>query len=186
MIIVKIGGSLYNSPYLKEWLNQLTCLDGQQIVIVPGGGPFADQVRKASEKWNIDDISAHHMAVLAMQQYAFLLSSINSNLELLYSYKDITNQKLMVWLPYRDVSNECDYPKNWQTTSDSLAVWLTCQLSAQNMSIVKSAEVESKIYNKNIHSHLIDEYFSHATINFTGEIKFYHSSQAKQFICDNS
>ena len=185
MIIVKIGGSLYNSPYLTEWLDQLTHLDNQQIVIVPGGGPFADQVRHATKQWDIDDTSSHNMAVLAMQQYGYLLSSINNKIVLLYSYTEIKKQKLMVWMPYRDVTSECDYPENWQTTSDSLAAWLACQLSAQNLAIVKSADVKAKKYQQIIHSDMVDEHFSSATGKFTGEIKFYHSSQAKQFISDN-
>ena len=48
MWVVKIGGSLSHDPALREWLTQLWEVGGGRVVIVPGGGDFADTVRQYS------------------------------------------------------------------------------------------------------------------------------------------
>ena len=188
MVIVKIGGSLFDSPNLKDWLGKLAAIEDKRVVLVPGGGPFADQVRAAAERWDISEIAAHHMAVMAMQQYAYLLSSLNSNIEMLHSYKEIlnvgSNSCLMVWMPYYDVVNLCDYPKNWSTTSDSLALWLASKLSAHHLNIVKCADIQNKKTQQIINSEIVDGYFLHAAKYYGGEIRFYHSSQSDKCISD--
>ena len=46
----------------------------QRIVVVPGGGPFADQVRRFDSTHALSPTAAHWMAVLGMDQYAFALA----------------------------------------------------------------------------------------------------------------
>jgi aspartokinase-like uncharacterized kinase len=71
MIIVKLGGSLSRADTLIKCLNSVEQnYQGREVVIVPGGGAFADQVRLAQHHWQIDDKTAHNMAILAMQQMA--------------------------------------------------------------------------------------------------------------------
>ena len=45
MWVVKIGGSLSHDPMLRKWLVELCEVGGGRVVIVPGGGDFADKVR---------------------------------------------------------------------------------------------------------------------------------------------
>ena len=184
MLIVKIGGSLYQSPHLKEWCDQLADIHQQPIIIVPGGGPFADQVRDADQQWNLSDMVAHDMAVMGMQQFGLLISDINNNIKPLNTIHKITAESPVVWLPYQDVQRECDYPKNWQTTSDSLALWLSCQLSADHLCLVKSANIEDKSINQLIDTDLVDKYFTLAAKRYSGSIHFFHASQATHFVKD--
>ncbi|MCG8046554.1 MAG: hypothetical protein N0C89_17320 [Candidatus Thiodiazotropha endolucinida] len=74
MWVVKLGGSLFNSADLRDWLAVLA--KAGSLVIVPGGGPFADQVRLAQRLWQIDDSSAHLMALLAMEQFGRMLCGL--------------------------------------------------------------------------------------------------------------
>ncbi len=182
MIVVKIGGSLCTSPpYLKNWLDQLALIKSEDVVIVPGGGPFADQVRTASAEWKISDEISHQMAVLAMQEFSLLMMGINKTLVPLHSYKDVSiNSGVKVWMPYSDVCDECNYPQNWQTTSDSLAVWLAVKLSADELYIVKSAEINNKSTDELVNSDWVDDYFAKAIMQFNGKVKFFHSSQSSQ------
>ena len=77
MLIIKLGGSLYDTKELVLWLNLLTSEQIQQaIVIVPGGGPFADQVRLGQQTHQLGNSSAHHMALLAMAQFGILISDL--------------------------------------------------------------------------------------------------------------
>ena len=52
------------------------------MVIVPGGGAFADQVRLAQQHWQFDDKTAHSMAILAMQQMALLFKGLKGDFPL--------------------------------------------------------------------------------------------------------
>ena len=78
--VVKIGGSLAGSPALSAWLGVLSHCRNPGIVIVPGGGPFADEVRKAQWVSGFDDGLAHRMALLAMEQYGLMLSGLSQDL----------------------------------------------------------------------------------------------------------
>ena len=50
------------------------------MVIVPGGGPFADTVRQLDARWGLTDHAAHRMAVRAMEQYGDLLTALREDL----------------------------------------------------------------------------------------------------------
>ena len=181
MIVIKIGGSLYSSDHLKEWCDQLANIQ-QPIIIVPGGGPFTDQVREADNKWKLSDSTAHYMAVMGMQQFGCLLININNKLLPLESVNNYFTDESHVWMPYQDILKECIYPKNWQTTSDSLAVWLACKLSASHLCLVKSAQIDSYSIDQIVSSELVDNYFSVAAKSYAGKIHFYHASQSNDFI----
>ena len=66
MWVVKIGGSVCADTLLPQWLDLLVKLGGGRVVVVCGGGSFADEVRRVQAHWAFDDLAAHNMAVLAM------------------------------------------------------------------------------------------------------------------------
>ena len=45
-----------------------------RIVVVPGGGPFADAVRDFDRSLGLSPHTAHWMALLAMDQYGHVLA----------------------------------------------------------------------------------------------------------------
>ncbi len=141
--VIKIGGSLYASRRLQEWLDTLQALGSHQLVIVPGGGPFADRVRDADKQFGLEPALAHHMAVLAMQQFAYLMVSLCPGLQLASSREEIhacwEEGETAIWEPYPLVSRQCELPKTWEVTSDSLAAWLAGHLSVTQLLFVKSA-----------------------------------------------
>src|SRR5260370_34880614 len=77
--VVKLGGSHAFSEHLASWVAAIAGCAGD-VVVVPGGGPFADAVREAQPKIGFDDDAAHHMALLAMEQYACALAALNGTL----------------------------------------------------------------------------------------------------------
>ena len=141
---IKIGGSLYDSPNLVEWLNVIDQHSSAQIVIIPGGGPFAEQVRRADEKYRLLPLHSHNMAVMGMQQYGALLASLCSTMVLANSVNEVHaawgDSKVAIWEPYKMISEECELEKSWDVTSDSLAVWLANKLSLKNLLLVKSSD----------------------------------------------
>lgn len=163
MWIIKLGGSLLSSGSLKEWLSIITELGAGKLVIVPGGGFFADHVRDAQKKLKFDDKIAHQMALLAMEQYALLLKSHASVLDFSDSIegieKAVNQNQIPVWLPFR-MSTQCqDLSSNWKLTSDSLALWLASQLNAEHTLLVKSLSASGMNSRQLSELGMVDENF---------------------------
>lgn len=143
--VVKIGGSLAYDGRLTDWLDQILKHTHQPIVIVPGGGPFADEVRQLQSKWQFSDLAAHQMAILTMHQFGHLLASLRPKMIIapsVQSIRDKINQGIskLIWLPEIEELNQAQIPATWEITSDSLAAWLSQQLDADHLFLIKSVE----------------------------------------------
>ena len=147
MWVVKIGGSLLGSPELERWLEIFVKFSDGKIIIVPGGGIFADAVRQAQKISKISDAAAHRLAVLAMDQYGYLLHSLNPKLATASSECEIDERtwqhRAIVWLPSQMVLADDSIPQNWDVTSDSLAAWLAEKLQAKHLILLKSDKQNS-------------------------------------------
>ncbi|MBT2792429.1 aspartate kinase [Paraburkholderia strydomiana] len=145
MWVVKIGGSLSHEPALRQWLIELCEVGGGRIVIVPGGGDFADKVRQYQSEWSFDDLAAHNMCLLAMTQYALLMQGVLPELVLASSEAKIRRAlrdgHVAVWVPTALMRDTPDAMSNWDTTSDSLAAWLSTMLNAERLIVVKSCPI---------------------------------------------
>ena len=135
--VVKLGGSLAASIHLTSWLEALSQTN---VIIVPGGGSFADAVRKAQQCWHFDDRTAHDMAILAMEQYGRMLVGLCPKLLATLNLEDLSQPMggAKVWLPRPEVLDEAGVPATWDITSDSLAAWLAGKMSAKHLLLVKS------------------------------------------------
>lgn len=144
--VVKLGGSLLDFAGLPA-LIRILASSQHSLVIVPGGGTFADTVRNTQKRWGFSDEIAHHMALLAMEQNALLLSALDSRLEpcpnLQLMKQTLAAGKVPVWLPSQMVLTAKDIKPDWTVTSDSLSVWLTEELSAKGLLLVKSCSLTS-------------------------------------------
>ncbi len=146
--VVKLGGSLLDAPdALRRWLRPIAEAGGK-VVVVPGGGPFADAVRMAQQRTGIDDRTAHRMALLAMEQYGHLLASLAPSLAMadtLGSLREALRcRRVPVWMPARMVVDADGIDESWQVTSDSLAAWLAHELGASTLWLVKSCSVAAQ------------------------------------------
>src|SRR3990172_2476010 len=78
-VVIKIGGSLARTRALGALLDSIAGWRGRaRILVVPGGGPFADLVRAEHHRLGLSESAAHRMAILAMDQYGLLLSDLAS------------------------------------------------------------------------------------------------------------
>lgn len=142
LAIIKIGGSLCGDPRLKLWLNAL-CSTSTPIIVVPGGGPFADVVRDTQKRMGFSDAAAHELALLAMAQYGRALCDLDARLTVCELDDDFEEAWLRratpVWSPFSLASRREDIAQSWDMTSDSLAAWLAGELGARRVVLVKSA-----------------------------------------------
>ena len=147
MWIIKIGGSLLGSLELLRWLEVLVKFSKGHVIIVPGGGLFADAVREAQKLTNASDAVAHQLALLAMDQFGLLLAGMNDGLVTASSELEIAERgwqhRAMVWLPSQMILVDQSIPQNWQVTSDSLSAWLANKLGAEQLILVKSKSLIS-------------------------------------------
>lgn len=176
MWVVKLGGSLLGSPELSRWLDTLVKISDGKVLIVPGGSIFADTVRQAQLVTHVNDAVAHHLALLAMDQFGLLLAGMNPSLATASSELEIAERgwqhRGIIWLPSRMVLADENIPKNWQVTSDSLGAWITHKISAEHLVLVKSQNLH--VYSKTlpvpvgtlIDDGLIDEAFSDFTTGY--------------------
>lgn len=146
-VAVKLGGSLAFSQNLQQWVAACGACAGS-VIIVPGGGPFADAVRAAQSRMAFDDRAAHEMAVLAMEQYGRALASGNPLLSLADTPDAIRHclatRRVPVWMPGRMVFDAPDIAPSWDITSDSLAAWLSDSIGAVRLILVKSVDLASR------------------------------------------
>jgi aspartokinase-like uncharacterized kinase len=163
--VVKLGGSMLDSPELKHWLDMFARHSDGQIVIVPGGGLFADAVREAQYITGVDDQTAHKMAVVAMDQYGMLMTGLNHDLVTASTELEIAERgwqhRAIVWLPSHMVCGDDSIPASWHVTSDSLAAWLAARLNAKHLVLVKSArpDVEQISLERLIKDGFVDRTF---------------------------
>lgn len=140
-VVVKLGGSVIRSPDLSAWLEAVTS-SAAPVVIVPGGGALADEVRSCQQQLGFGDPAAHRMALLAMDQLAWAVAGLRPGLEVGQdedALRDIVARgHVAVWAPYALVSGRADMEATWRLTSDSLALWLAGQLGSKYCYIIKS------------------------------------------------
>jgi aspartokinase-like uncharacterized kinase len=141
MIVLKIGGSLAEGASLPGWLAALSAGSGHAVV-VPGGGAFADTVRREQHRLGFSDRAANRMALLAMEQYALVLADL---VPCLVPCRTIDEMRralaaggVPVWLPSTLALADPSIPESWEVTSDSLAAWLARRLGARCLVLVKS------------------------------------------------
>jgi len=148
MLVIKLGGSLESAKTLLHCLNRIEQqYHGQKVVIVTGGGAFANQVRITQQHWGFDDDCAHAMALLAMQQMAWVVKGLKADIELAHSVRAIQQSpsNIIVWSPDIDELNNAGIPATWDITSDSLAAWLANTLFADELLVIKSAAIDDTL-----------------------------------------
>jgi aspartokinase-like uncharacterized kinase len=147
-VVVKLGGSYAFSARLRPWVEALR-LGPRRLVLVPGGGPFADAVRSAQPRMGFDDGAADGMALLAMAQFGLALESLFPFLAVASGPAAFaqawTQGRVPVWAPMTMLAEAPARPTNWDVTSDSLALWLAARIGAHAALLVKHAAVRGDV-----------------------------------------
>jgi len=157
---VKVGGGLLARPDgFQAALRAIAAAAGRiPLVVVPGGGPFADTVRDVDRRVGLPDEAAHWMAVLGMDQHAWLIASCLSGARLVTDASGIAQaadeERLPVLAPYRWLRAADPLPHTWDVTSDSIAAWVAGALDAARLVLVKPPGAAG--------TDLVDPYFERA------------------------
>lgn len=127
-LVVKVGGSLFDRvvPLLAIFREV-----GRPVLIVPGGGKFADLVRRL----NVSDTAGHWMAIAGMEQFGWYIASHDvPAVSALTLPAEVT-----VLLPYCALRRADPLPHSWNVTSDTIAAWVAKELSL-DLLLLKSVD----------------------------------------------
>lgn len=149
--IFKIGGKiLENSKNIESTISQIAKLYEekilQKIILIPGGGSYANFIREIDEELKLGDDLAHWMAIYSMNHNGIELNRRYPELELIEDLKDFQGSKeiFCIFLPYHYLRNKDAFPHSWDVTSDSIALYIADQLQFNQCFLIKDIE---GIYN---------------------------------------
>jgi aspartokinase-like uncharacterized kinase len=141
LTVVKVGGGLAGDPgALRALCAQLaTCGARHRLLVVPGGGAFADTVRAHDARFGLRDATAHWMAILAMDQFGWALADLIPGAELRVDLRAMRPGAVAILLPYALLRERDPLPASWDVTADSIAAWVAGAAGAGRLVLVKAA-----------------------------------------------
>ena len=149
MIVVKVGGSLYDHPGLGPGLWAYLETLAAPALLVPGGGPFADAVRSLDAVHGLGDESAHWLALRSLDTAAAFLQRLLGPVlshpvtEPPPATGDHPWQHLL--LEARSFCfHDAELPHSWDVTSDSIAAAAAVAFGEARLVLLKSADIPPK------------------------------------------
>jgi aspartokinase-like uncharacterized kinase len=141
--VVKLGGSILVDTALRDAVTTAigAVAHEGQLLVVPGGGPFADAVREVDRRFGLSDDAAHWMGVLAMDQSAYLVAERLEHGAVVRTVAEIgdclRDGEVPVLAPSNWLQKADPLPHSWDVTSDSIAAWAAGRLGARRLVMVK-------------------------------------------------
>jgi aspartokinase-like uncharacterized kinase len=154
MIVVKVGGSLFDlaglGPRLAAWL---AARDDRHALLVPGGGPTADVVRRLDRTHGLGEERCHWLALRALTLNAHALA------ELLPAARVVAglDGAAAAWRAggvavldahaflLADEGRPGALPHSWDVTSDAVAARVAVVAGARGLVLLKSTDVPEGI-----------------------------------------
>jgi len=161
--VLKVGGSLAEYPAsLRKLCKELASFaKDYEILVVPGGGKFADVVRDFDKTYGLSNTLAHKMAILAMDQFGLFLSDITPNSFVSYSLENVKNSPsgtLPIFLPSKLIFRKDTLESSWNVTSDSITAFIAGMLHVEKLILVTDVDgIFTADPKKNLNAELIAE-----------------------------
>ena len=112
-----------------------------RVLLVPGGGVFADAVRQVDRNVGLSPDTAHWMAVLAMDQSAEFVAGRLPDGAVVRMPDEIDNvlnsDRIPVLAPSAWLRDSDPLPHSWDVTSDSIAAWVAGRVGASQLVLIK-------------------------------------------------
>lgn len=160
MIVVKVGGSLYDWPGLGPALRAfVAALAPERVLLVPGGGDFADAVRKLHAVHGLTEEQSHWLALESLWAAAGFVRTLVPGGDVL------------------DAHGFCehvvsDLPHTWEVTSDSIAARAAVVGQATRLVLLKSVDVPAGVaWDAAAANGWVDPYFTRALAGFSGRVE---------------
>jgi aspartokinase-like uncharacterized kinase len=147
VVVVKVGGSLLDWPELPARLSAyLETRRADRLVLVVGGGRFADALRDLDATHGLGEARSHALALRVLDLSSRVLASMVPGLEVVEDVGDLPatwSQGLVPILAPRRFLDDEDrspdpLPHTWTTTTDAIAGRLAFRLGAGELVLLKS------------------------------------------------
>lgn len=153
--VVKMGGSLLDFAALPQaFRNWLTTQPRARNVLIVGGGEWVESVRTAQRRFPIDDAFCHELSVGLLETTARLVANLlhpECGAQFVGDWNRLQTElgnrasaPLLVFAPH-DFLTRVEpsmpaprLPRDWRTTSDSIAARLASCLDARELVLLKS------------------------------------------------
>jgi aspartokinase-like uncharacterized kinase len=151
-VIVKVGGSLFDlkglGPQLAAWLGTLA---PQPIVLVPGGGPFANVIRQFDVQHGLGEEASHRLALASLTLSARFLAAVVPGAITVDALGACSPLWKEGYIPILDPARmpigkgDDDLPHSWETTSDSIAARIASVARARLLILLKSVSLPEQM-----------------------------------------
>lgn len=144
--VLKIGGSLgrYPDKLRKLCLKVSELAKKRRLLVVPGGGEFADTVRQLDQRFHLSSSVSHRMAILGMNQYGLLLRDLIPDSIIIERIDELEatfiDEKIPVFLPASLMFDEDPLDNSWDVTSDSIAAYIANKIQASKLLIITDVD----------------------------------------------
>jgi aspartokinase-like uncharacterized kinase len=147
LTVVKVGGGLAREAgdgALRALCRTIGDAGARhQLLVVPGGARFADAVREHDSRFGLRPATAHRMAILAMEQFGWLLSDLVPGAapctDLAAGRAAAARPGTPILLPAALLAGD-PLPASWEVTSDSIAAWVAGAGQAARLVLLKPVE----------------------------------------------
>ena len=170
IVLYKIGGSLLTLPRLADRL--LTIIKARadtRPLLTVGGGATANVVREWDRVHTLGDERAHRLAVQSLRLNERLIQDLlphnvvvsdRSQAQQCWAAGRLPILCIAEFLQQMEPGSDIPLPHNWNVTSDSLAAWIAIHWPAQQLVLLKSADLpEGCTVRQAADSGLVDRYF---------------------------
>ncbi|MGL6073573.1 MAG: hypothetical protein ACRC8S_05355 [Fimbriiglobus sp.] len=162
-LVVKVGGSLFESPNLRPALKRLLrALPHDKILLVAGGGDFADAVRKLDRIHGLGENFSHRLAIESLWLSArFLWQRLDEDagfaLDSTWTEDRVSILVVDRWLPGYEAQH-APLPSRWDVTTDTLAAAAAHEAQC-GLLLLKSVDAPSQDWPALAEQGILDDYF---------------------------
>ena len=129
--VIKVGGSLFP----EDTIEFCKTLVGKKVIIICGGGDFANKIREYDANVGFSNTATHKTAISCMDIIGMLVADKIDDAEAVYSLEDakkaVNNGKLPILMPSRLFEYLDPLEHSWGVTSDSISVYISWLLKAK-------------------------------------------------------
>lgn len=153
--VLKIGGSLFPN-YAIDLLKHLK---GMDIIVISGGGLFANTIREYDEYIHFSDTANHKSAIAAMDIIAILLADKVEFAETVCTFDEAKNllkeSKIPILLSSKIMNDLDPLEHSWRITSDSIAFYISKLLDAE---LIIATDVDGLYFEKSNNLYIRNSY----------------------------